>query len=151
MKIQHAVFSLILAIFFISPAQKVSAQETNIPNPDLKFAGKQGYTQNGKRFSVFRLSVNNWKKFPDKLFEPAPNLPPCGQNTNSSRTWVDIYDDNEKRIYGFCAIKTPEQLFDSLAFSIPEDEKPPARVFIVILDRENNKIYKSKKIALKKD
>lgn len=147
-KNQYPVFSLILITLFISFAQNVFAQESKIPNPKLKFVEKREHTENGRRFTTFRLMVNNWEKYPEELFESAPNLPPCGINTNASRTWIDIYDQKGKRIYGFCAIKFAKELLNTLAFSIPEGATPPEKVFVVFFDREKKKFYKSKKASV---
>lgn len=147
-KNKHPVFLLVLVLLFLLFAQNASAQESNIPDPELEFVEKQELTENGRRFTVFRLTVNNWEKFPEELFEPAPNLPPCGKNENASRTWIEIYNQKSKRIYGFCAIKSAKELMNALAFSIPEGATPPEKVFIVIFDRERKKFYKSKKVSV---
>ena len=143
-----AVFLITFTLLFISLSQNVSAQKTDMPTPKLKFVERQENTENGRRYTVFRLTVDNWEKYPEELFEPAPNLPPCGKNTNASRTWIDIYDQKGKRIYGFCAIKSARELLNTLAFSIPEGAIPPEKVFIVIFDRARKKFYKSKKVSV---
>lgn len=146
MKNQYMMFSLVL--MFILFGQNVLAQESDIPDPELEFVEKLEHIENGRRSTTFRLTVNNWEKFPEELFEPAPNLPPCGRNNNASRTWIEIYNQNEKRIYGFCAIKSAKELLNNLAFSIPEGKTPPEKVFIVIFDREKKTFYKSKKVSV---
>jgi hypothetical protein len=76
----------------------------NYPDPVIKYDHKDAQ---GRIY----IPVVNWSVYPNTLFQEAPKLPPCGTNTNSSRTWVDIYDAiSNTRIYGFCAFKTNEDL-----------------------------------------
>ncbi len=90
------------------------------------------------------IPVTNWEDYPDEIFEAAPDLPACGQNTNSSRTWVDIYDaDTDTRIYGFCALGDNEDL-QGIWFSPGNTE---GNVYIIINDRRCEKTYKSNTIA----
>jgi hypothetical protein len=86
------------------------------------------------------IPVVNWNVYPDRLFVEAPGLPPCGNNTKSSRTWVDIYNaDNNARLYGFCAFKKSEDL-NGLWFT-PSTRS--GKVYIIINDRKCHKTYKS--------
>jgi hypothetical protein len=84
----------------------------------------------------------NKDAYPDAMFAPAPALPPCGKNTNSSRTWVDIFDMRGKRLYGFCALGKAENL-GSIWFALEIDEIPPSYIYIEMNDRETNTKYKS--------
>jgi hypothetical protein len=76
------------------------------------------------------------------MFAAAPALPPCGKNTKSSRTWVDIYDQGGKRLYGFCALSKPEDL-GSIWFALEVGVVPPSYVYIEMTDRQTNTKYKS--------
>jgi len=69
-----------------------------IPDPILKFTGTEEYTVAGKQFLLYRLSIDNWNSYFARLFEEAPNLPPCGANTNAARTWVNIYNAQTKEV-----------------------------------------------------
>src|SRR5205085_2045120 len=73
---------------------------------------------------------------------PAPALPPCGLNANSARTWVDFYDSRGKRLYGFCALGSPNDL-GQIWFATEEGTIPPSYVYIEIKDRQTNTTYKS--------
>lgn len=89
------------------------------------------------------IPVTNWNVYSNELFTEAPTLPPCGSNTKSARTWVDIYDEsNNSKIYGFCALKKNEDL-KNIWF------KPSAKsgkVYIILNDRKCGKTYKSNAI-----
>jgi len=76
------------------------------------------------------------------MFAPAPTLPPCGANTKSSRTWVDIFDQRGKRLNGFCALGSSEHL-NSIWFALPEGELPPSWIYIELNDRQTATKYKS--------
>ncbi len=107
------------------------------PDPIIKYDG----TDAEGRVSI---PVVNWSAYPNEMFRPAPELPPCGTNTNSSRTWVDIYNaDTNARLYGFCAFGTNADL-KSIWF---KPSTPNGRVYIVINDRASNKSYRSNTIV----
>ena len=89
------------------------------------------------------IPVTNWSAYADEMFREAPELPPCGSNTNSSRTWVDIYDaENDTRIYGFCGFNSNDDL-KSIWF---KPSAPNGKVYIIINDRACGKTYKSNTI-----
>ncbi len=113
-----------------------------LPDPTLVFTGTETWVGNGNEFTRYLFAVDNRAVFPDELFSRAPSLPPCGANNNASRTWVDIYDGNGIRVYGFCNFSTFESL-GSISFSLPKGEAPPASVYITLTDRLLSVIYTS--------
>ena len=116
------------------------------PAPVLEFTGTENYTVQGNAFTRYKLTVSNRAAYPDSLFRPSPDLPPCGLNANSSRTWVDIYNgDNNQRIYGFCAFSEAEHL-NSLWFALPQGTTPPGSVYIVLRDRRCSATYTSNSV-----
>jgi hypothetical protein len=117
------------------------AQKT-LPNPILFMTGDEYYSAGGKNWVRHRYDVLNKDVYPAAMFAPAPGLPPCGSNTNSSRTWVDFFDGTGKRLYGFCALGSPTNL-SSIWFSTEEGTIPPSYVYIEIIDRQTNIRYKS--------
>jgi len=133
-----AVFVLIL-MAQINAAQSQSAQ---LPNPILIFVGQEVITTGGKEMVRYQFDVFNKDAYPASLFAPAPKLPPCGTNTSASRTWVDIYDQNGKRLNGFCALGKPSDL-NGIWFALAPDVIPPSWVYIELNDRQTNTKYKS--------
>jgi hypothetical protein len=115
----------------------------NLPNPKIKLSSVE---KNGN-FLRFRIPVYNYNIFPDFLFSPAPSLPACGLNASASRSWVDIYDEHNNRLYGFCALGQATDL-KNIWFAVKQGETPPARVRIVITDRGCNKKYPSNWISI---
>ncbi len=116
--------------------------------PLLAYRHSEQYSVDAVLWDRYRLTVTNRSSFPASIFAPAPDLPPCGTNTNSSQSWVDIYDGGTNApIYGFCALTSPDELND-IWFAVPRWTQPPASVYITITDRRANVVYTSNTIQL---
>jgi len=113
-----------------------------LPNPVLYLMNEEPYSAGGKNWIRRRYDVANKSSYPAEMFAAAPGLPPCGNNTNSSRTWVDFFDSTGKRLYGFCALGKPEDL-GKIWVSFEEGTIPPSYVYIELNDRQTNTKYKS--------
>ena len=112
------------------------------PNPVLFMTGTEYYQANGKQWTRYKYDVLNKTDYPAAMFAAAPALPPCGANTKASRTWVDIFDQRGKRLYGFCALSKPEDL-GSIWFALEDGVVPPSYIYIELNDRQTNTKYKS--------
>ena len=126
----------------IALAGPAAAQSAPLPNPVLYLTGLEYYEAGGKNWVRYRYDVLNKDQYPAELFAPAPNLPPCGQNPNSARSWVDFFDQQGRRLYGFCALGNPSNL-GSIWFASEEGTVPPSWVYIEIVDRQTNQKYRS--------
>ncbi len=113
-----------------------------LPNPVLYLTGTETYSAQGKNLVRYHFDVLNKDQYPAEMFAPAPDLPPCGTNTKASRTWVDVYDQRGKRLYGFCALSKPADL-NQIYFSMEADAVPPSWIYIEMTDRQTNTKYKS--------
>ncbi|MEO7505913.1 MAG: hypothetical protein ABIZ95_01645 [Pyrinomonadaceae bacterium] len=113
-----------------------------LPNPVLFLVNSEPYTVGGTDFIRYNYQVLNYADYPNELFAAAPALPPCGANPNSSRTWVDIFDQRGKRLYGFCNLRKDGDL-NSIWFGLPVGEIPPSYIYIEMTDRQTNTKYKS--------
>jgi hypothetical protein len=129
-------------LLILSSSTLESNAQTILPNPVLYFMGAEPYTANGKDWTRYKLAVDNFTAYPNTLFAAAPTLPPCGTNTKSSRSWVDIFDSRGKRLYGFCALGKASDL-NGIWFALERDVIPPSYVYIEINDRKTNTKYKS--------
>ena len=142
------VIVTVLAWLLLATAASVAAQTPSptppkpLPNPVLYLMSIEYYSANGKDFTRYKYGVDNSAVYPDALFAASPNLPPCGTNTNSSRSWVDIFDSRGKRLYGFCALGKAAGL-NTIWFSTEAGVVPPSYVYIEINDRATNTKYKS--------
>jgi len=131
-----------LALSCLAGHTASTAAPPPLPNPVLYLKIIEAYEAGGKNFIRYRYGVFNFAEYPAEMFAAAPRLPPCGQNANASRTWVDFYDQQGKRLYGFCALSKPEDL-NSIWFALEEGVVPPSYVYIELNDRATNTKYKS--------
>jgi hypothetical protein len=115
----------------------------DLPSPNLIYTGTEDYIgSDGNEYTRYLIEVTNCDDFPDELFYPAPHLPPCGLNPNSSRTWLHIYNNNNCRLYGFCALGSSENM-RSIWFAVLKGVTPPSAVYIRLHDRECDIVYTS--------
>ena len=140
------LLSIILAITVGNATSRATTTTPNpvlvLPNPVLYLIGTEPFSKGGVDYIRYNYDVDNKFSYPNDLFAPAPALPPCGANTNSSRTWLDIFDQRGKRLYGFCALGKAADLY-GISFAVPADEVPPSWVYIELNDRQTNTKYKS--------
>jgi hypothetical protein len=113
-----------------------------LPNPVLVFMGSEDVEAGGKKLTRYKFAVDNRGDYPDALFAAAPELPPCGQNTKASRTWIDLYDQSGKRLNGFCALGSRDGL-SQIWFALERDSLPPSWVYVEMTDRKTDTKYKS--------
>jgi len=105
----------------------------------------------GRKFIQYTIAVSNWQTVDDSLFQPAEDLPPCGANTRSSRSWVDIIGltrRSKKRIYGYCALTSARDL-TKLSFNVPVESQPEA-VVLVLDDRRTGEKRLSQALKLRR-
>ena len=107
-----------------------------LPIPQLEITGQEVTDVRGTTWLRYNLRVANWQAYGDERFAPAPDLPPCGLNTNASRTWVDIFDSNNQRIYGFCALGKASDLENLWVATQPT--APLQGIYIELVDRRAN-------------
>lgn len=141
MTVMRATATL-LAGLTLALSASAAAQTAAIPNPVLYLTGQEFFQSGGKSYVRFRFDVLNKASLPAALFTAAPSLPPCGANSNSSRTWVDVFDQRGRRLNGFCALQKPEDL-SQVWFSLEENQVPPSWIYIELNDRQTNTKYKS--------
>ena len=137
---KHAVLA-VLALILVCATRSVASAPV-LPNPILYLLGLEYFNTGGKDFVRYRFDVANKDVYPNDLFVKSPDLPPCGSNTQSARTWVDFYDQNGKRIQGFCALGKSSDL-GTIWFALEEGKVPPSWVYIEMNDRKTNTKYKS--------
>jgi hypothetical protein len=142
---KRKLFSCILLILFFSIGKDALAQRTKeIPNPVLEWKSVNANAKgsDGKPYIEITVGITNYIQFTDVLFARAPELPPCGNNKNASRTWLLVYNAQSKQqIYSHCAIGKAADL-RSLSFLV-EREKLPAEIYILLEDRAGKKTYQS--------
>ncbi|HEY0005240.1 MAG TPA: hypothetical protein VGB17_10570 [Pyrinomonadaceae bacterium] len=143
---RKAALLLCVSLIFLLETYAVPVRQSTLPVPVVVFTGAEYYSANGKQWVRYKYEVDNREAYPDALFAPAPALPPCGNNTKASRTWVDIFDSRGKRLYGFCALGSNDGLAN-LWFALEQDEIPPSWIRIVITDRQTGTKVQSEDVA----
>jgi hypothetical protein len=140
----RSIITVLLASLFLVFLTHSSASTAPpiLPNPVLYLMGTEVFSTGGKQFIRYKYDVLNKADYPADFFAAAPALPPCGANTKASRTWVDIFDQRGKRLYGFCALSKPADL-SGIWFALESDVVPPSYVYIEMNDRQTNTKYKS--------
>ena len=136
------ILSVLAALLISASASGFALAQGTLPNPVLVFEKQTEVTAAGKKTIRYSYFVFNADAYPAALFAASPNLPPCGSNAKASRTWVDIYDQRGKRLYGFCALAKPGEL-NGIWFALDASELPPSWVYIEMNDRQTNTKYRS--------
>jgi len=143
MRISRVLTSLLAGLLLaVAISDKTSHANPILPNPVLYLISTEPYTANGANYIRYSYDVLNKDAYPTDMFAAAPGLPPCGKNTNASRTWVDIFDQRGKRLYGFCALSKPSDL-GTIWFALEDGVVPPSYIYIEMTDRQTNTKYKS--------
>ena len=115
----------------------------NLPDPEIVATGSEDLGN----LTRYNLRVANWTSFPDELFEPASYLAPCGLNTNSSRSWVNVRAEDGTVLKGFCALDN----LDGELWVVVQDGEDVPNVYIDVTDRRCNITYSSNIIELEKE
>jgi hypothetical protein len=144
MRLSVAIRVALLASLVLASLANVgtATAQRPLPNPVLVFTGQDSFVENGKQMTRYRFAVDNRADYPDELFAASPDLPPCGNNTKASRTWVDLYAQDGKRLYGFCAFGSSKDL-SQIWFALDSSVVPPSWIYIELTDRKTNTKYKS--------
>ena len=133
--------SAVLLAMVLAYAGHADAQ-TPLPKPTLVYIVQEPFQTGGKQWIRYRYYVANADAYPNQLFAASPNLPPCGLNTSASRTWVDFFDKNGKRLNGFCALGNHNDL-NGIWFALESGVVPPSYVYIEMTDRQTKTKVKS--------
>jgi len=131
-----------LGLLMFASGESALTHQRPLPNPVLYLVNAETFESSGKQWIRYKFMVENFADYPNELFAPAPELPPCGNNTKSSRTWVDVFSQDGKRLNGFCALGNHDGL-NQLWFALEPDAVPPSWVYVELNDRKTNTKYKS--------
>jgi hypothetical protein len=118
-----------------------------VSSAEIRFAfdGREEYDSKDGRFARYSFSVRDLSPsdtgFSSEPLTVSPAVP-CGPNSNSSRTEVDIYDQYGTPLNRLCDVINGD-LTDQLWFDLERDGIPPSWVFFELTDRQTNTIYRS--------
>lgn len=133
---------VLLPLVLVVSITERSTSAPALPNPVLYLMRTEPFQTGNKQFIRYRYDVMNKDAYPSDFFAASPALPPCGNNKNAARTWVDFFDQSGKRLNGFCALSKPADL-NSIWFALEAGVVPPSYVYIELNDRQTNTKYKS--------
>lgn len=137
---------LVIGVFLpFLPIETTQVSADHLPTPVLAFDGADPPSGGLVRYN---LSVTNNQDFPDELF--TLDGPACGDTDPSSRTWVDIFDSLNTRVFGFCAFVANENL-TSIWYARPEGSCAPARVYVKLTDKSNGESVTSNTVDINPD
>ncbi|HEY2865507.1 MAG TPA: hypothetical protein VGJ02_00320 [Pyrinomonadaceae bacterium] len=136
-----------LAAIFILTVSAIVIAGQDMPKPKLSFVRAEDVTDNSRQYMRYTIEITNRSEFSDELFFESPDLPACGLNANSSRTWINIYFDGGRRYYGWCAIRSNAEL-SMLKFNVPADAVQPTKIYVDFVDRREGKVVKSNKVDI---
>lgn len=132
---------LIAVLVVVSFAVAAVAQgPCDIPFPIPKIAF-QNRTLDGQ-WVRYKFTVTNRASYSNVLFAASPSLPPCGNNTSASRTWLTIFDSTGKRLYGYCALSNNSNMA-TLQFAVKLGDPQPKGFSITLNDRLCSRTVKS--------
>jgi hypothetical protein len=141
-KTRFTILLGLLAIVFVNATVARAQTSRPLPNPSLYFMGAEYFQTSGQSYVRYRYAIDNHEAYPDSLFAASPDLPPCGLNTKAARTWVDFYDSTGKRLNGFCALGSHNDLV-GIWFALAVDVVPPSWIYVELNDRQTETKYKS--------
>jgi hypothetical protein len=143
MQSRTKVAALMAVVFLtVTILATLATAQAPMATPVLVLQGQEPFQAGGKQWMRYRYFVANAEAYPDALFAASPNLPPCGNNTKAARTWVDFFDKAGKRLNGFCALGSHNDL-NGIWFALDPDVIPPSYVHIEMNDRQTNTKVKS--------
>lgn len=134
---KSTVIVLLLLTFIClptSPQASVVICYPDLPAPELQLVGIEDFEISGNLYTRYIFDVANWFEFPEELWAPSPDLPPCGLNTSAPRTWVTLYAADGTRLMGYCQTASSSGLAGKW-FSVPQGTPPPEEVYMVLNDR----------------
>ncbi|THD35051.1 MAG: hypothetical protein E7773_11330 [Sphingomonas sp.] len=136
------IIAAAVMLLTLGAGQTPPSTPQNLPKPRIELWRMEAYTAGGRNWVRYSFLVPNSAAYPAEMFASAPTLPPCGTNTKSSRTWVDFFTAEGKRIYGFCALGSPADL-NKIWFAVERGTPPPPTVYIEMTDRATGSKYRS--------
>lgn len=136
-----------MKIVLIVLAFALTAVAQSLPTPEIRLVGVANVMNNGYAVKAYEIEVVNRAEYPNELFLGTNVLPPCGKNTNASRTWISIYSEQNLRLQGWCALKDNGELA-SLRFAIDARKPQPKELFIDIIDRFEGIVARSESIKI---
>src|SRR5215207_553117 len=124
----------VIYLALVLSALSITTLGQSMPKPQLRLVNSTDAVANGNAIRLYEIEIVNRADISDELFIAAPALPPCGRNNDSSRTWINIYNEKSVRLYSWCAIRLNGELA-SLKLAVAATDPQPRKIFIDLIDR----------------
>ena len=121
---------------------------SGLPDPQVVLTGTRNTIVSGVQRLRYLFTVTNRYAYPASLSENIPSLPKCG--LNSPRTQIDIVDQNDQHLYGFCGFNAPGGLVN-LWFDAAAAGTSLTGVRIIFNDRLCDREYRSNLVEVNPD
>jgi thiol-disulfide isomerase/thioredoxin len=118
-----------------------------LPPPVIEVSSTEPMEAGGIKFTRYVLTVKNWPDFPEELYAPVLELPPCGMNSPSTRLEVKVWSEAGWPLATYCNVGDASFL-RRLWVMWREGDPSPARVYITLEDRRSQRLVKSNVVAL---
>ena len=96
----------------------------------------------------FEIAVKNWADYPDVLFTPMPDLPPCGFNAAPTRMQVIVWSDDGRQLFTYCSVPHRRILQRLRVMLRARGRATRQRVYVTIEDRFTQLTWKSNVVPL---
>ena len=114
-----------------------SAVPDDLPTPILSIDSTEVFVgADGDEYIRYSTSVTNWEAYSPELFTPAPDLEPCGDAGDGSRTWLTHFVSlrgREESLALFCSIMEPVGL--TFTYFVLPTATTPEYVYVTLWDR----------------
>ena len=115
----------------------------DLPAPKLYVTHRRQTSGESPDWILYQLQVANYDAYPAEMFEPAPDLGLCGSLGDTSRSRVDICDEDDVCFRTMCSYDSPSDLRYINFGLIVGAEPDPEYVYIKIHDLRCDQVYTS--------
>jgi thiol-disulfide isomerase/thioredoxin len=133
-----------------SPAPPPSEEKKplDLPVPVLEVTGAETMDAGNMKITRFYLSLKNWADYPEVLFEPLPDSPPCSFNTTPTRIQIIVWSEDQRPLTTYCNVPDSGLLRRLQVMAKAQGESSPTRVYVTVEDRRAQRTVRSDVVAL---
>jgi len=119
-----------------------------LPVPVLEVTGAETMDSGSMKITRFYLSLKNWADYPDELFAPMPDSPPCSFDTTPTRIQVIVWSEDQRPLTTYCNVPDRGLLRRLQVMARTQGESSPKRVYVTVEDRRALRTMRSEVVAL---
>lgn len=140
----------LLILFSLAACKPEAPLDCSTPYeaPQLTFTEIEEFQTGSRTFIRYHLPIRNFFTYPDAYFELAPELPACARGVESVRSWLELYNGEDKLLQTYCTQTDPTDLLD-VSLTYEKGISPPAEIYARIHDRSCENAFVSPKIDIR--